>query len=383
MRDYLDYIAYLTEPTLEMRLWCFFLVLVILLFSWRKNFLYRPTYPLAQLEGPRTIFLFIGFLLLALTYWIDEDYFSYIELAQIQNIDWQFDNEAYLEKGHQLLCFVAHGNWFYYRLLCWSISLLLFVLTAKRLRINVQHALFCLFILWYHTFCYGRVTLAMAFYFYGVSFLCKPITKYLIRSYIIGIIIILSSFYFHRSIILLIVITPAIYMLQVKKQTSIIYSLICIALVFSIVIINITILYTSNSIEEETANKLATYSVRELQDKSIIGYIVLYITYIAKYIPILVSTYFVILKKMPLPNYIKMFFSVMIITFTISIAFYFSGKAQYTLFYRTLNFTMIPSSLIIAFLHQEGIMSQRIFFWTLLGGMCIGFLKVFYPIYSY
>ncbi len=45
--------------------------------------------------------------------------------------------------------------------------------------------------------------------------------------------------------------------------------------------------------------------------------------------------------------------------FVTSIAFYFSGEGQFTLFYRVLFMTMIPVSLVLTYMHTEGIISRK------------------------
>ncbi len=378
-----DSIATLTDATLGMRFWCLFLVLFTISISWRVNYNYTPNKPLSILQGNRTKLIFFCFFLLSLTWWIDGDYFSYILHAKTHDVNWIFDDGALLEKGHQAICSLVNGDWLGYRIVCWGTALTLFMVTARRFGINIQHALFCLFILWHHTFCYGRVTLAMAIYFYGISFLCKPLDKKLI-SYIIGVIIILCCSYFHRSALLLIVSTPAIFVLTVKKRVSLPYILLCVFLIFWVVLNNIDMLYQTEDWGEDTMNYLQSYSEREFGVKTIYGLISTYIKYAAIYMPVALITYVMVkYRESSIPQEIKMLYSLMIILFTISIAFYFTGEAQFTIFYRTLNFIMIPSSLILAFLHLNGIMSKRMFLGAIGFGLLSDIWKVFYSIYSF
>ncbi len=378
----LDSIEFLTGPTLGMRLWCFFLVVITIAVSWNRNYNFIPQQSAYRLRGASTTFLFCCFFLLAITYWIDSDTYQYIDLAKSHDVDFKFQDGLRMEKGHQFICSIVDGDWLGFRILCWGGALCLFVLTAKRLGINIQHALFCLFLLWYHTFCYGRVTLAMAVYFFGVSFLCKPLNARYI-SCILGLLIISSSLYFHRSAVLLIAVTPAIYMLTLKRKVSVGYLLLCLTVIFLVIYTNMAIFYQSTVADEDTMQHLQNYSEKELEVRNLFGVISMYISFCAKYIPIIMISYVLVKKKKEnICKPIVMLFSVMIVLLTISLSFYFSGEAQYTLFYRALNFTMIPVSLILAYMHFNGLMSKRLFFYSIAFGIFEAFWKVFYSVYS-
>ncbi len=373
-----DSVVLLDSPTFGMCLWCFFLVMITIAITWSPNYNYSPYQGHLSLKGWRTNVLFALFLLLALTYWLDHDTYAYMNLAKSHDVDFILQDGLDMEKGHQVLCSIVNGNWLGFRILCWGSALCLFAITAKRLDINTQHALFCLFISWYHTFCYGRVTLAMAIYFFGVSFLCKPLKSKLL-SYIVGIAIIISSIYFHRSALLLIAITPALYAPIIKKRISIFYIFMCFAIIFFVIFQNINMLYLSTDMSEDTMRLLERYSNADTEVRNIIGTIFKYISFGAKYLPIAIITYVITKSKQTeIPRYILMLYFLMIVILFVSITFYFTGESQYTLFYRTLNFTMIPASLILAYLHFKGIMGKRLFLYAIALGAFDSFWRVFH-----
>ncbi len=377
----IDYFGSLTELSFGLSLWCFLLVMLIIVVTWNTNYKFSVSKPISTLTGWRTTFLFLAFLLLSLTYWIDTDTFGYMNLARICDVDFKYDENLKMEKGHQFFCSIVNGDWLGFRFLCWGSALILFVLTAKRLNINIQHALFCLFILWYHVFCYGRVTLAASLYIFGLSFLIKPL-KSSVLSYLFGIGIILCSIYFHRSAILLIGITPSIFMFSVKKRVSWFYIISLFIFILAVIYINAGLLYQSQDLDSGTMTKLQMYSERELYSASFLGQIRSTLYYLVKYSVVAVITYVIIKnRKHEMQGFAKMLYALTITMVAVAVGFYFSGDSQFTLFYRTLNFTMVPSSLLLAYFHQYGYINQKLFHCIIGFGAFMSFFRVFYAVY--
>lgn len=367
--DFLNEIETLSESTLGMKFWCLLIVYFTFILSWRPNYTYSVG-KYGTLKRGRTIALFMCILIIALTWWVDTDYYEYIRLSNSGNVGWEFSDSLTLEKGHQAILSLIDGDWFLFRVICWGGALTLFSLLAKRFKINVQQALFCLFIIWIHTFSYARVSLAMAVYFFGLSFLCKS-AKPKLLSVILGICILLTSFYFHRSALLLIAITPVILIPLINKQMSFAFVLSSLIFIALCVIAGIGLLYQTSGLDEITTEKLKTYSERNMGGMSIFTTVITYLNFSAKYAPAIAITYILVkLRQTALPLFVRQFYVVMIVIIALAIAFYFSGEAQYTLFYRTLNFIMIPTSILLAYLHYNGYMSKRVFFYSIILGAC-------------
>jgi hypothetical protein len=74
------------------------------------------------------------------------------------------------------------------------------------------------------TFSFGRASLGMALYFYGLSYLLKPNENHKTGSYLWGVLFIVVSYFGHRSMLPLIVMTPLAFM-RITKQRVIL--LVC------------------------------------------------------------------------------------------------------------------------------------------------------------
>ncbi len=369
--------------TAPMALWCLLLYLLIVVGNWRNNvtLLGNAKYNY-RLKGGRTWWIFILFFLFVLTWWLDSDYFGYIKYAINGDVDFNYDSFNPLEYGHQFIASLVNGNWICFRVMVWGTSLVLYVLSAKRFGINIQHSLYILFVLYFNIFSYGRVTLAMALYFYGLSFLCKPIKSHLLLSWGIGICLILSCSLFHRSAVLMIITTPLLYMATTREKGKPTFYLICLILVFAIIYISVGKIYSITSLDDRTIDKLARYSDRTMGNATLLGIISNIISYTSYILPNLYLIYYLLKKGFSqLPIYMRRLLSLGLSLFCISIAFYFSGEAQFTLFYRTLFMTMIPISLVFAYMFSHNILSKKVLKLILFPAILraiIMFLFVFY-----
>ncbi len=347
--------------TLPMILWCLFLYLIIVCGNWRYNVtLYGNPKYYGRLKGGRTTWIFFCFFLFVLTWWLNTDYYGYANYAQFGDVDFNFNPLLELEVGGQFIASIVNGDWLGFRVGVWGTALILFVLTLRRFELNVQHGLFILFLMYYNIFCYGRVTLAMAIYFYGLSFLCKPLKNNLF-SIIIGVLLIYCCHFFHRSAILMIVLTPMLFFASFRKwfKTNR-YMILLLFVILMGIVVGIEGLYSIGGLDDKTQHKLEMYEQREMAKANILGVIGEIIDYTSYILPNIVLIYYLFkLRKGVLPLYITRLMIVGLSIFVTSIAFYFSGEGQFTLFYRVLFMTMIPVSLVLTYMHTEGIISRK------------------------
>ncbi len=347
--------------TYPMVLWNIILYLIIVVGNWRYNVtLYHNSKYQSFLYGRRTKFVFFLFLLFVLTWWIGSDFWAYIVHAKDADMNFDFVPSHRFELGEQFVASIANGNWLGFRIGIWGVSLVLFILSARRMQLNIQHSLFILFVLYYDIFSYGRVTLAMATYFYGLTFLCKPVKKLVLLSVVVGVMLILSCQLFHRSAIVLIPITPIIYILAFSKRSSFSYLITVFVLISIIFYLGSHLIYSTNILGDVAQTKLEGYTEREMKSYTVFGKINNVIEYIGLYLPCIVMVHY--LRKIGtqnVPIYIYRLMCVCLCVFVIATVFYFSGEAQFTLFYRTLYMTMIPASMILSYLHTSRFISRK------------------------
>ncbi|MCR5850751.1 MAG: hypothetical protein K6G92_08585 [Bacteroidaceae bacterium] len=117
---------------------------------------------------------------------------------------------------------IAPNNYFLFRIIVWGTAQFLLWDTFKRISVGSHLALAIFVSIWMIWFSYGRVSLAMALAFWGLTIYYKSHRIPLLPK-IIGICAIAASFYFHKSAIFLIIVSLlAIMTSKVNKTTFII-----------------------------------------------------------------------------------------------------------------------------------------------------------------
>jgi hypothetical protein len=239
--------------------------------------------------------------------------------------------------------------------------------------------LFCSYIV---LFAYARATAAMAVYYWGVSFLCKPIRGYKWLSYIFGLIIIYFSWEFHNSAIIMILITIILF-LPINKWT------IALVLISLPVIISISkdyfLIIENLALDnyEEIGERMSRHTKTE-RAYTYSQAILSIFRYPSIYIPVIISTItlFIDNKFRTIPTHIIRLYKV---TFGIVLAasvLYLFGPAFNTMFYRVLFMAMIPVCLIITTLYKEGYISKKQFKWCYMPGLIFCILSLTYDIYD-
>ena len=154
-------------------------------------------------------FLFYIFCLYA--FWCT-DYFTYKYKfkAGYFDLDYKDPVYAYIQQ-------YSYGSYILFRTLIWGSALFLYYKTIKRFDININFVayVFCVFFLL--TFSYARASLAMASYFYGISHLLINKNEKTIYRITLGESFIIISYFFHRSLLPLILLAPVCFVKFNKK----------------------------------------------------------------------------------------------------------------------------------------------------------------------
>lgn len=307
------------------------------------------------------------------------DFFHLMEAVHEYNFTpgaYNYGEEIYLEIGK-----LTNRNYLLFRTIVWGGAFTLYCWTAKRLQVPVFYATILLCCSYIILFTYARATLAMAVYFFGVSFLCKPIKNKKLLSYIIGAVIIYASWTFHNSAIVMIVIT--IILLMPLRKWSI--ALILIGIPFIATIAKeyfYEIMIIAEESESAVGERMSRYSHSE--GGSTISQTILNVfKYSSFYIPIIISTITIFtknnIKKIPV-HIIRLYKVAFGIIFMASILYLF-GASFYVMFYRVLFMAMIPVCLITTALYKEGYISKKQFKWCYMPGMIFCILNILYNIY--
>lgn len=308
------------------------------------------------------------------------DFFHLMETVHGYNFTpgaYNYGEEVYLQLGKLL-----DRNYLLFRIVVWGGAFALYCWTAKRLKIPVYYAAMLLFCSYIVLFSYARATAAMAVYFFGISFLCKPIKNRKLISYIIGAIIIYTSWTFHNSAIVMIVIT--IILLMPLRKWSI--ALILIGIPFIATIAKeyfYAIMIIAEDSESAVGGRMAQYSQSE-RGSAISQTILRTFKYSSFYIPIIISTITIFtknnIKKIPV-HIIRLYKVAFGIIFMASIIYLF-GASFYVMFYRVLYMAMIPVCLITTALYKEGYISKKQFKWCYTPGIIFCILDCIYDVYA-
>lgn len=148
----------------------------------------------------------------------DTDYQHYYMIYQqiYENIFSIFD--SHMEIAYYPFITLSLGNYSLFRFYIWGLAALLAVLTLKRLDLNNNTAAitFASFNLLY--FSYARVSLAILIYIYGLMLFCQQRNAWKIITKLWGLILVLTSILFHKSMLFMILLTPLAFIRMTKPK---------------------------------------------------------------------------------------------------------------------------------------------------------------------
>lgn len=376
--------------TFGMYLYCLLLYCFLLLISLRGNVgnLY-----IQENNKPRTILLFCGILLFSLTSFVGGDFFHYYPLMSEYRGQVFGEQDKSLEVCYQYLIHFIDGNYFLFRLIVWGCSLLLIVLATRQFGVNIYNTLFIISVGFIVTFSYARATLAMAVFTLGVIVICianeKNSNKRVIQT-IVGLLILASSIYFHRSMLPVVAIAVCWSLMPWKKQFTK-HSLWLFPIFVAICSIILKTAFkelfeVANSIEDETGtlDRVEVYAEQEGIVHNINGYIRLALHYTAFYLPlfILSNTFrsenvFQIANKRSIWLY-----QIIFLIFVFATSFIFLDFDSGVFFYRYLYMSFIPISILIVYMKNSGILTIKQYHWIVTCFILSNLFQLFALVYS-
>lgn len=365
----------ISEPSLGTAIYCLLMYIAILLLLYKKV-LKKPF--LSRLNQSYRLTCYIFILLFILTHLMQGDFFHLMRIVQ----DYDFTPGAYNygEKVYGWITRLVNRNYLLFRFFVWGLAYLLFYLTSKRFGISPIYTIAVLFATHVITFSYARVSLAMALFFYGASFLCKPAKNHFL-GYLLGVLLILTSRYFHNSAVIMIVM---ISMLIVPlKKWSFILAFLLIA-VFSYILRDYFSIYASTLDDSIISAKIYAYS-----DQKVEGGLASQILNLLEYSSFLLPFFICILHAFKKNNIQRMPISIlrlMKITFglvLVAFVFLMFGPGYRTFFYRILFMTMIPLAIMVPILYNKGIISYSNYMICLFSGILFSFTRYLYEVYVY
>lgn len=339
------------------------------------------------LSKGRKLLVFFLLLLFCLFPFFGGDYFHYLEYFRDvkQGFTWGIE-EVYV------WLITNSPSYTFFRLTVWGPALLLTLMAYKRIAPldNLSLSFFSLlYLLW---FSYARVSLAMAIIFWGLCLMAKPFERRKIISYILGLVIICCSVFFHRSALIgVIAAVGSLFMKNINKKFIIfVISFFPFLVVIMKLLLSEFLTFDLDYETFVTSQHRDIYLSEETNDSLKSGlslgvgpYISVFLTRLPLFLVAISYGYSVVkgyYNHFIEPARIISSYSFIIIL----IAFAFSldlGVSTYVFYYRTLNFAMIPSAVFLAQVKIQGKMSRTfklIYFISLLGVV----YTLIYTIYS-
>lgn len=294
--------------------------------------------------------------LFAMTPFFAGDFYHYIEWVEYANVQWDINPLSEYEIAYQYISSLVNGSYYPFRLIVWGGEILIIALTARRFNINVSLTLFLLILLFPVLYTYARASLAMAIYFYGLSFILKP-SKSRILSYLLGVFFILLCPAFHRSMYILIAITPiALIPLFYSLRSSWRIIIYIFAIVIAVYSFSKILLYLdlATMLDDETLqNKLHRYSERDVLDKGPSGKLQSVFSFLFKWGSLFIFIKYCLAKIKKKNTIVEKLFVLSTTILFIGVGFGFSGNEFYTLSYRIANMYFIPFTLMLGYSYQH------------------------------
>lgn len=256
---------------------------------------------------------------------------------------------------------ISFHSYIIFRLYIWGAALFIYYLILRFNNINPNIGIYIFSFFFLLTFSYARVSLGMVFYFCGLSILISKQYNFFNK----GILIILCfifSYWAHRSMAFLIVLTPLIY-LPLKRK--IIFICICIIPLFSIAIdygINLIGggIMTDSDAVGIAMTQYSSYTIT--QEMNWKYKLITSLHYWGFYIPTTYILYKFYLKPKvsSIPKNITYFFSIVLICNIAGVILISSSAlGLWIIGYRILYMAGIPLCIILAYLYQYKLLSIR------------------------
>ena len=320
------------------------------LYSVRK-FLFSPQRLRSQMFGSYVFILY--FILFAIFYCVGTDYFRYRDWIYGRDFRFWAKENVYIVIIY--LCRTLPGGYPYefFRLIVWGSAILTVYLSSflygKRLKPGL--VVFFLFVLYSSTFCYARVSLAMAIYFLGISLITKVDIKYKL----LGFVVAFCSYFFHHELIIGIAVLPCLYIHFEKKEMYL------VSFVFLLFII-VAVTYINNNLDlldmifgdKELSSKIEGFNEAE-QRSFRVSTVIKYLTY---FYPLYIVAQLMMKKICLLPKKIIILYRITFSIIMFSVAFMIVVGPRSVYAYRVLYIGMVPISIMMAYCYNSGMLKK-------------------------
>lgn len=363
---------YWTKTTIPLLLFFIFLYVLFVAIYFRK-------YAFAPVWNHRRMNLGLSFLSLVLILIVapnnNSDWFSYQEEV------WTFSFNSYqqhLEPVYSYIIAFVSRNYMLFRIVVWGGAFVLTRWSFNRFGLNQNVAVFFIITVFLLTFNYARATMGMACYTIGLSFILKPLKKSKTLSYLLALAFLFGAYSFHHSILILVLMTIAVFT-PIDRPIVTIIALISLPALGAFIYGHFDIADTLGS--EDVSEKLRIYEEMERESWNLFGMIRYFIQYGAFYFPAIVNYILVIKNRDVLDKSYSNISKIVVATIIASSAFLFMGFENLIFTYRILFMTMIPTSILTVYLYQSKYMTRKFYMSILIWGIMGTLFPLLYGMY--
>lgn len=364
----------MTEANIWTALYCFVFYLFLFVTNYNKGVI---KYADNRLTSSYKVFMLLCIGFFIVTHCMKGDFFHLME--KVKEYDFIYGTYNYGEAVYPIIAEFVNKNYFSFRIIVWGASLVLYLLTSKRMGLHPYNAAAILIITHAITFSYARATASMALYFFGASFLCKPCKRRLL-GYLFGGAMICLSYFFHRSALVMILMTTML-LIPMNKWT-ILFMSAALFLFTAVFKDYFELLAYSSEIDDIMSRKLVNYSDRTL-NTGIAAKLLSLFDYLSFLIPFFycVKKIYFDRKTTAISSNIYRLCNITIGIVFVSFSFFLQGASFVTFYYRILYMSMIPLTIIVAYLWNNRVLSKKQFLFCLLPGIIYHFSQYMYSIY--
>lgn len=294
---------------------------------------------------------FLVFVYILLSF-INGDYWHYREFVINNDEFWKPSEEIY-----EVIANAVGRHYLLFRCVVWGLALFVFLKIVKKYNLNSNSTLYYIFTVYIIIFSYARATLAMAIFFCGFSFLFNTNTRKN-RNVLIGLAIMLSSYFFHHSMLALIVLSLFCFL---PANKYIYVTLFCLLPIIASLIGTIFQNFIGFGIDsmELVYRKLEGYSEYEALEKSLLETIRSIWLYSLFYIPFFISSWILLFKRpKEIPSYIYKLYSITYAIMLFATSLLFLGFDNNIMFYRFLYMSMIPLTILMCYFRENAYISS-------------------------
>lgn len=325
----------------------------------------------------QNIFWLLYFVVFAITYAIDSDFFHYKEIVYSTKEVLDYG----LERIYQHIILFVNNNYFLFRIIVFGGAVVAFYLLLAKTKIDKTVGLLLMLIIFGGYFCYARATLAFCIYYLGLYFIIKlkshnSILKS-ITQFVFGISLVVTSFFFHRSMILLIALTPVALFKLGKKS---LYSML---ILFPLVLLFVRLawgdIFALLAYDDVIENRMTGFYA-EADDsvanwRGVLSNIINYGKYLLCFL--FISRAVFRYKNVLDQAMLKLFSFYTVLSYVALICFpLFDGNIIYT--HRFLKMTIVPVIILLTYLYKNNYMSlvrMRWLIYVSIAGSFLGFAR--------